>query len=58
MRIGIVLTALLVLLSLERLPQAAEDQLHILPADTIERLRQDFNASRSKVRLVFMLSPT
>jgi hypothetical protein len=58
MRIGIVLTALLVLLSLVRLPQAAEDQIHILPADNIERLRQDFNASRSKVRLVFMLSPT
>jgi hypothetical protein len=38
--------------------RTAEDNLHILPVDSIERLRLDFNASRSKVRLVFMLSPT
>jgi hypothetical protein len=36
----------------------AQDSLHILPPDSIERLRLDFNASRDKVRLVFMLSPT
>ncbi len=34
------------------------DDIHILPPDNIDRLRLDFNASRSKVRLVFMLSPT
>jgi hypothetical protein len=52
------LLTMLGLLSLWRLPNAAEDPLYILPADNIERLRLDFNASRSKVRLVFMLSPT
>ena len=36
----------------------AEDELHILQPNNIDRLRLDFNASRSKVRLVFMLSPT
>jgi hypothetical protein len=36
----------------------ADDSLHILQPDNIDRLRLDFNASRSKVRLVFMLSPT
>ncbi len=36
----------------------AELQLHVLPGKNIDRLRLDFNASRSKVRLVFMLSPT
>jgi hypothetical protein len=35
-----------------------DDNLHILQPDNIDRLRLDFNASRSKVRLVFMLSPT
>jgi hypothetical protein len=39
-------------------PGAAEDPLHMLEANNIERLRLDFNASHSKVRLVFMLSPT
>ncbi len=38
---------------------AAEDNpLHVLKAGDIERLRLDFNASRSKVRLLFLLSPT
>jgi len=37
---------------------AAEDTLHILRRDDVERLRLDFNASRDKVRLLFMLSPT
>jgi len=36
----------------------AEDTLHILRQDDVERLRLDFNASRDKVRLLFMLSPT
>jgi len=34
------------------------DDLYTLPQDGIERLKADFNANRSKVRLVFMLSPT
>jgi hypothetical protein len=34
------------------------DDLYILPQDDIGRLKADFNANRSKVRLVFMLSPT
>ncbi len=37
---------------------AADNPLHVLKADDIERLRMDFNASRSKVRLLFLLSPT
>jgi hypothetical protein len=36
----------------------SEDNLYILPQDDIGRLKADFNANRSKVRLVFMLSPT
>jgi hypothetical protein len=36
----------------------ADDSLHILPQNSIERLRLDFNASRTKVRLLFLLSPT
>jgi len=35
----------------------ADDTLHVLKTD-FERLRLDFNASRSKVRLVILLSPT
>ena len=46
------------ILSLGQFPGAAEDPLHVLPANSIERLRLDFNASRGKVRLIFMLSPT
>ena len=38
--------------------RAADDNLHVLPPDNIDRLKLDFDASRSKVRLVFMLSPT
>jgi hypothetical protein len=38
--------------------QTPEDTLHVLKGDNIERLRLDFNASRSKVRLLFLLSPT
>lgn len=38
--------------------RVADDSLHILQPDNIERLRLDFNSSRSKVRLLFMLSPT
>jgi hypothetical protein len=38
--------------------RAGDDILHVLQPDNIDRLRLDFNASRSKVRLVFMLSPT
>ncbi len=38
---------------------APEDNpLHVLAADDLERLRLDFNASRSKVRLLLLLSPT
>lgn len=36
----------------------AEDQLHVLGSGNIERLRMDFNASRTKVRLFCVLSPT
>ncbi len=36
----------------------AEEVLHTLKGDDIDRLRLDFNASRSKVRLLFLLSPT
>ncbi len=36
----------------------AEDQLHVLGTGNIERLRMDFNASRTKVRLLCVLSPT
>ncbi len=49
--------ALLSLAGSARLP-AADNPLHVLKADGIERLRMDFNASRSKVRLLFLLSPT
>jgi hypothetical protein len=35
-----------------------QEQLHILKGDDIERLRLDFNASRSRVRLLMFLSPT
>jgi hypothetical protein len=38
--------------------QTPEDSLHVLKGNDIERLRLDFNASRSKVRLLFLLSPT
>lgn len=37
---------------------AAEDVLHALKGEDLERLRLDFNASRSKVRLLLILSPT
>ena len=36
----------------------AGDNLHVLPQDNLDRLRLDFNASRIKVRLLFILSPT
>jgi len=36
----------------------AADPLYILPGDSLDRLRLDFNASRSKVRLLVLLSPT
>ncbi len=36
----------------------AEDRLHILEPGSLERLRMDFNASRTKVRLFSVLSPT
>ncbi len=35
----------------------AED-LYILPQDDIRRLKADFNAHLTEVRLIFMLSPT
>jgi len=37
---------------------ADDNPLHVLTANDIERLRLDFNASRSKVRLLLLLSPT
>ncbi len=37
---------------------SAEEALHALKGDNLDRLRLDFNASRSKVRLLFLLSPT
>ncbi len=37
---------------------ASDDTLHVLKPGDIERLRLDFNASRSKVRLLLLLSPT
>jgi hypothetical protein len=37
---------------------AAEEPLHILQGGDIGRLRLDFNASTSKVRLLLLLSPT
>jgi hypothetical protein len=36
----------------------ADDQLHVLKPADLERLRMDFNASRNKVRLFSVLSPT
>ncbi len=36
----------------------ADDQLHVLGPGDFERLRMDFNASRTKVRLFSVLSPT
>lgn len=36
----------------------AEDELHVLNPGDYERLRMDFNASRAKVRLFSVLSPT
>ena len=35
-----------------------DNPLHVLSADDVERLRLDFNASRNKVRLLLLLSPT
>ena len=32
--------------------------MHVLQGDNLERLRMDFNTSRGKVRLLFVLSPT
>jgi hypothetical protein len=37
---------------------SADDSMHILKPGDVERLRMDFNASRSKVRLFLLLSPT
>jgi hypothetical protein len=37
---------------------AAPQELHILKQNDTERLRLDFNANRSKVRLLAILSPT
>jgi hypothetical protein len=37
---------------------AAEDPIHILRSGDVERLRMDFNASRNKIRLFLLLSPT
>jgi len=39
-------------------PLTAEEPLHVLSGGDIQRLRLDFNASRSQVRLLFLLSPT
>jgi hypothetical protein len=36
----------------------AQDGLHVLQPNNIDRLRLDFNASHSKARVVLMLSPT
>jgi len=36
----------------------ADDNLHLLEGEDLARLRLDFNASRSKVRLLALLSPT
>jgi hypothetical protein len=41
-----------------RPPCLADDNLHVLPPDNLDRLKLDFNASRIKVRLLFILSPT
>ena len=41
-----------------RAAQAQRAALHLLSGDDLERLRQDFNASRSKVRFLYLLSPT
>jgi hypothetical protein len=35
-----------------------EASLHILQGESLDRLRMDFNTSRGKVRLLFVLSPT
>ena len=53
--LGIAVASLSVLPVVSR---SSEDNLHVLQPGNIDRLRLDFNASRSKVRLVFMLSPT
>ena len=50
--------AVLSTLSIYRACIGDDDSLHLLKPGDIERLRMDFNASRSKVRLLFLLSPT
>ncbi len=49
---------LLSVFTIRRAGAADDDSLHLLKPGNIERLRMDFNASRSKVRLLFLLSPT
>jgi hypothetical protein len=39
-------------------PAGAQDQLHVMKDGDIERLRFEFNAARSRVRLMMFLSPT
>ena len=39
-------------------PLTAEEPLHVLNGTDFRRLRLDFNASRSKVRILLLLSPT
>ncbi len=45
-------------LALREAALGEDNPLHVLSADNVERLRLDFNASRNKVRLLFLLSPT
>ncbi len=45
-------------LALRETALGEDNPLHVLSADNVERLRLDFNASRNKVRLLFLLSPT
>ncbi len=56
--LGFLLMAVIPVSVLPLRSRVTGDNLHIRQPNNIDRLRLDFNASRSKVRLVFMLSPT
>jgi hypothetical protein len=52
------LTAIFTANALQPWLQAAGSDMIVLQGDDIERLKLDFNLNQSRVRLVFMLSPT
>lgn len=53
-----ILLAVGCLMSVRTSPTRAADSLQVMPADSFDRLKFDFNSNRSAVRLVFVLSPT